>query len=135
MKLTIKKYEGKNEKEPVYHLVEPLNQMDYPLNFKRTNVLFISYVKGKAICFLGLNQRAGYWYYRGCYVLPEYRGNGFQKKLMKYSFKVLLDKGISRVSSLVHIENVHSFNNCKDLGFKIIGREKDNYRILTYSPV
>ena len=59
MKLIIKKYRGKKEKEPIYHLVEPLNKMDFPLDFKRTNILFVGYVNKRAVCFLGLNQRAG----------------------------------------------------------------------------
>ena len=119
----------KNKGE-IIKLIEPLNKMDYPLNLKRSNHLFVGFDGDNPVCFLGLNQRAGWYYYRGCYVLPEYRGRGLQVKLLKLSFEKLKELGINRVSSLIHTKNSHSLKNALSVGFEITGRRKENYHVL-----
>ena len=121
----------KNKGE-IINLIEPLNKMDYPLNLKRSNHLFVGFEGGKPVCFLGLNQRSGWYYFRGCYVLPEYRGRGYQVKLLKTSFNKLSELGINRVSSMIHTENSHSLKNALSVGFEVTGRRKENYHVVKY---
>lgn len=125
------KHYHKNKGE-IIKLIEPLNKMDYPLNLKRSNHLFVGFIDGEPVCFLGLNQRSGWYYFRGCYVLPEHRGNGFQVQLMTTAFKKLQELGIKRVSSMVHTENSHSLKNALSVGFEVTGRRKENFHIVKY---
>jgi len=117
-------------KGEIIKMIEHLNKMDYPLNLKRSNHLFVGFDGDFPVCFLGLNQRSGYYYYRGCYVLPEYRGIGLQVKMLNVSFEKLREFGIDRVSSLVHTKNNYSLKNALSVGFEITGRRKENYHIL-----
>jgi len=130
IKVDIKHYH-KNKGE-VIKSIEHLNKMDFPLNMKRINHLFVGYDEDTPVCFLGLNQRSGWYYFRGCYVLPEYRGNSLQMKLMLKGIDKLRELGIKRVSSMVHTENTHSLENAKKVGFEVTGRRKENYHIVKY---
>ena len=123
------KHYHKNKGE-IIKLIEPLNKMDYPLNLKRSNHLFVGFDGEVPVCFAGLNQRSGYYYFRGCYVHPDYRGEGLQIRLMKARFKLLKSIGVSRVSSLIHIENNISLKNALSVGFEVTGRRKENYHIV-----
>jgi len=121
----------KNKGE-VIKLIEPLNKMDYPLNLRRSNHLFVGFDGDKPVCFLGLNQRSGWYYFRGCYVHPDYRGKGLQVRLMKQGIDKLQELGINRVSSMVHTENKHSLDNALKVGFEITGRRKENYHVVKF---
>ena len=112
--------------------IEHLNKMDYPLNLKRSNHLFVGFDNGVPACFIGVNQRSGWYYFRGCYVLPKYRGNGLQVKLMNTAFNKLKEFGVTRISSMVHAENNHSLENALKVGFEVTGRRKENYHIVKY---
>lgn len=124
---------GKND-QCIIDKVKPLNDLYYyPINIKRSNLLLLGYEdSGEVSCFLGVNQRNGYWYFRGCYVKEEYRGKGYQIKLRNKAIDRLKSMGINRVSSLVHTENKYSINNIKKLNFTITGRRKENYHIVKY---
>lgn len=128
--IVIKHYH-KNKRE-IIDKIGHLNKMDYPLDFKRSNHLFVGFVNDKAVCFLGLNQRSGWYYFRGCYVMPEYRGRGLQVRLMKLGIDKLKELGINRVSSMVHTENTYSLNNALKVGFEVTGRRKENYHIVKH---
>lgn len=128
--ITINHYH-KNKGE-IIRRIEHLNKMDYPLRLNRVNHLFVGYDGDKPVCFLGLNQRSGWYYFRGCYVLPEYRGRGLQVRLMNKGIDKLREMGINRVSSMVHTENNHSLDNALKVGFEVTGRRKENYHIVKY---
>ena len=130
MNVKIKHYH--KNKGDIIKQIEHLNKMDYPLNLKRSNHLFVGFDGEVPVCFAGLNQRSGYYYFRGCYVLPDYRGKGLQIRLMKARFKLLKSIGVSRVSTLIHIENNHSLNNALKVGFEVTGRRKENFHIVKF---
>lgn len=130
MKIKIKHYH-KNKTE-VLKTIEHLNKMSYPLRLNRLNHVFIGYVDNIPVCFLGLNQRNGWYYFRGCYVEPSFRGNGFQVKMMETAFEKAKQLGINRISSLVDINNNYSLHNALEAGFQITGRKKNNYHIVKY---
>lgn len=123
------KHYHKNKGEIITR-IKHLNKMDYPLNLKRSNHLFVGFEDDKPVCFLGLNQRSGWYYFRGCYVMPEHRGSGLQVRLMNQGIDKLKELGINRVSSLVHTENSLSLNNALKVGFEVTGRIKENYHIV-----
>ena len=54
----------------------------------------------------------------GVIVLPEYRGYGLQKTLVKYLEEKAREKGISNMIAEVTFGNVYSLRNLKDLGYK-----------------
>ena len=54
----------------------------------------------------------------GVIVLPEYRGYGLQKILVKYLEEKAREKGISNIIAEVTFENVYSLRNLKDLGYE-----------------
>lgn len=130
MNLQIKHFNKK--KRSLMRGIAHLNKMDYPLNMMRLHHVFIGYVDGTPVCFLGLNQRFGNYYFRGCYVLPKFRGNGFQKKLLRFAFHEMKLWGIEKVTSLIDYDNWRSLNNALEVGFKIDGmrNKKSNYHII-----
>lgn len=54
----------------------------------------------------------------GVIVLPEYRGHGLQKTLVKYLEEKAKEKGISNIIAEVTFGNVYSLRNLKDLGYE-----------------
>ena len=54
----------------------------------------------------------------GVIVLPEYRGYGLQKTLVKYLEERAREKGISNIIAEVTFENIYSLRNLKDLGYE-----------------
>ena len=54
----------------------------------------------------------------GVIVLPECRGYGLQKILVKYLEEKAREKGISNIIAEVTFENVYSLRNLKDLGYE-----------------
>jgi GNAT superfamily N-acetyltransferase len=128
--IVIKHYH--KNKQKVCESIEHLNKMDWPLNLKRSNHLFVGYDDDYPVCFIGVNNRNGYYYFRGCYVLPEYRGNGLQVRLMNTAFNKLREMKIDRISSLIHTENSYSLDNALKVGFNVTGRRKENYHVVKY---
>ena len=55
----------------------------------------------------------------GVIVLPEYRGNGLQKILVKYLEDRAKEKGINNIVAEVTFGNVYSLKNLQDLGYEI----------------
>ena len=55
----------------------------------------------------------------GVIVLPEYRGNGLQKKLINFLENRAKEKGITNIVAEVTFGNEHSLNNLKELGYEI----------------
>ena len=55
----------------------------------------------------------------GVIVLPEYRGNGLQKLLIKYLEKKAKEKEISNIIAEVTFGNKYSLSNLQDLGYEI----------------
>lgn len=55
----------------------------------------------------------------GVIVLPEYRGNGLQKLLVKYLEERTKEKGIYNVIAEVTFGNEFSLKNLQDLGYEI----------------
>ena len=54
----------------------------------------------------------------GVIVLPEYRGYGLQKTLVKYLEEKAIKKGISNIIAEVTFGNIYSLRNLKDLGYE-----------------
>lgn len=54
----------------------------------------------------------------GVIVLPEYRGYGLQKTLVKYLEERARKKGISNIIAEVTFGNIYSLRNLKDLGYE-----------------
>lgn len=54
----------------------------------------------------------------GVIVLPEYRGYGLQKTLVKYLEERAREKGISNIIAEVTFGNIYSLRNLKDLGYE-----------------
>lgn len=54
----------------------------------------------------------------GVIVLPEYRGNGLQKILVKHLKKTAREKGIKNIIAEVTFGNVYSLRNLNDLGYE-----------------
>ena len=99
----------------------------WPTEFKRFNLLMIAYHDNKPVAFSGINQICGNWYFRGCYVLPEFRGNGLQNKLALFGYDKLREKGVKQVTSMAHINNKISQHNIEKRGMTKTGRRKINY--------
>ena len=60
---------------------------------------------------------SGHWYLRSCIVKPEYRGQGFQKQLIRERLEYLATKtDCARVS--VYPQNVYSIKNIEAEGFE-----------------
>lgn len=55
----------------------------------------------------------------GVIVLPEYRGNGLQKKLVRYLENKAKEKKIDNIVAEVTFENEFSLQNLQDLGYEI----------------
>ena len=55
----------------------------------------------------------------GVIVLPLYRGNGLQKKLINFLENRAKEKGITNIVAEVTFGNEHSLNNLKELGYEI----------------
>ena len=55
----------------------------------------------------------------GVIVLPEYRGNGLQKVLVKYLEEKAKEKGICNIVAEVTFGNEYSLRNLQDLGYEI----------------
>ena len=99
----------------------------YPTSFKRFNLLVIAYHKGNPVAFTGINQICGNWYFRGCYVSEDYRGNGLQNKLANRGYDLLRKRGVKQITSMAHIDNKISQHNIEKRGMKKTGRRKINY--------
>lgn len=56
-------------------------------------------------------------YIEKCFVLPEYRGNGYQVRLIIENTKALKNKGIEHMYSMVSAENKASVKSFKKVGF------------------
>lgn len=54
----------------------------------------------------------------GVIVLPEYRGYGLQKKLVKYLEEMAKEKEIENLIAEVTFGNSYSLNNLKELGYE-----------------
>lgn len=54
----------------------------------------------------------------GVIILPEYRGYGLQKTLVKYLEKKAKEKGIENIIAEVTFGNIYSLRNLKDLGYE-----------------
>ncbi len=54
----------------------------------------------------------------GVIVLPEYRGYGLQKTLVKYLEKKAKEKGIENIIAEVTFGNIYSLRNLKELGYE-----------------
>lgn len=64
----------------------------------------------------------------GVIVLPEYRGNGLQKILVRYLEDKAKEKGIYNIIAEVTFGNDYSLNNLQDLGYEIkTWYQKDKY--------
>lgn len=99
----------------------------YPTRFKRFNLLIFAYHKGNPVAFTGINQICGNWYFRGCYVSEDYRGNGLQNKLANRGYDLLRKRGVKQITSMAHIDNKISQHNIEKRGMKKTGRRKINY--------
>ena len=99
----------------------------YPTRFKRFNLLIFAYHKGNPVAFTGINQMNGHWYFRGCFVLHEYRGNSLQNKLALKGYDLLRQRGVKQITSMAHIDNKFSQRNIEKRGMKKTGRRKTNY--------
>lgn len=55
----------------------------------------------------------------GVIVLPEYRGNGLQKILVKYLEERAKEKGITNIVAEVTFGNKYSLKNLQDMNYKI----------------
>lgn len=55
----------------------------------------------------------------GVIVLPEYRGNGLQKILVKYLEDRAREKGINNIVAEVTFGNEHSLRNLQDMNYEI----------------
>lgn len=65
----------------------------------------------------------------GVIVLPEYRGNDLQKRLVKYLENKAKEKGITHIVAEITFGNEHSLNNFKQLGYKIVAWYQKDERI------
>ena len=59
-------------------------------------------------------------------VLPEYRGNGLQRKIIEVLEEAALEEDIKYIGATADPENVYSVNNIKSMGFEIV-KEKEKY--------
>lgn len=60
----------------------------------------------------------------GVIVLPKYRGNGLQKRLVEYLETKAKEKGIVNIVAEVTFGNVYSLKNLQEMGYEI----KTNYQ-------
>jgi len=134
MKFQFKHFFGSERNKPEIikdfeslHDYYKLNDYYYPFNFKRINLLIIAYHRGKPVAFSGINQQHGNWYFRGCYVMKEFRGNQLQNKLALKGYKLLKERGIKQITSMAHIDNKISQHNIEKRGMIKTGRRKNNY--------
>ncbi|MDD3187550.1 MAG: GNAT family N-acetyltransferase [Bacilli bacterium] len=68
----------------------------------------------------------------GIIVLPKYRGNKLQIKLMKYIEKIALKEKVKNLIAEITVENKYSLNNAEKLGYKIQTQYKKDETITRY---
>lgn len=59
-------------------------------------------------------------------VLPKYRGNGLQRKLINILEQYALKENIKYIGATADPDNIYSVNNIKSMGFEIV-KEKEKY--------
>ena len=96
---------------------------------KVLNHVFAAYYGDKIVGFGGLVRSNGKWGLRICAVLPQHRGHGLQRKLIKARVDFLINNypSVKNITVWVSIENAPSMNNLKKEGFVPI-EEKIHYR-------
>ena len=63
-------------------------------------------------------------YFKRVAVIPEYRGKGFQRALMRKGEATCRGLGYTRMISTTDVANVHSSNNFVREGWKLVNPEK-----------
>jgi GNAT superfamily N-acetyltransferase len=70
--------------------------------------------------FGGLVCYRGYWCLRTCVVIPQWRGGGTQRRLIRARLRFLVKKGAKHVNVWAKPENVWSLNNLVAEGFRFV---------------
>lgn len=66
--------------------------------------------------FAAVKNYMGNWYLRECVVLPDFRGKGYQRKLIKERLEYIAERAkVARVS--VYPDNQRSIRNIEEVGF------------------
>ena len=70
------------------------------------------------LAYAVLGRPHGHWYFRNCVVDRKYRGNGYQRELIRQRLDYIEENGGGNVSVGVDPKNSKSLNNLLSFGFK-----------------
>jgi RimJ/RimL family protein N-acetyltransferase len=80
-------------------------------------IFFGLFSEDEIIAVASIRNYMGHWYLRGCYVEPEFRGNGLQRELIQERINYLKSR-TSEVRVSVFPDNIHSIHNIEAEGFE-----------------
>ena len=100
----------KKDSHPFASEIEELYSLYLPQKLNKGTLLFgivqDDVLKGVA----GIKNLYGKWFFRGCVVKPEFRGEGLQKRLIQERLDYLSDK-TNEVKAVVCLPNTSSIDN------------------------
>jgi len=80
-------------------------------------IFFGLFSEDEIIAVASVRNYMGHWYLRGCYVDPEFRGNGLQRQLIQERINYLKSR-TNEVRVSVFPDNMHSIRNIEAEGFE-----------------
>jgi RimJ/RimL family protein N-acetyltransferase len=107
------------EKEQIPTYKETISEI-YQREFgedTRGLIFFGLFSEDEIIAVASVRNYMGHWYLRGCYVEPEFRGNGLQRELIQERINYLKSR-TNEVRVSVFPDNIHSIHNIEAEGFE-----------------
>ena len=92
---------------------------DYPVIDWRDCVWFIGIEDGKDVCYCGVRLWENVAYLSRAGVMPDFRGKGYQLRMIQKRLEYIKKQGITRVVTDTIASNTASNNNLIKAGFKM----------------
>jgi GNAT superfamily N-acetyltransferase len=117
----IRKVKDWTDVEYLHSICRPVQgQPDY----KNTD-WWVGYDQGQPVCYAGLEHQDSWALFSSAGVIPEYRGQGLQKRLIKARLKWLRVEGCKYAYTYTLPYNAASLNSLLRCGFKIYESKTD----------
>jgi GNAT superfamily N-acetyltransferase len=91
---------------------------DFPIEEWEESIWWIGFHAGKPVCYCGLKREVGHAYFNRAGVLPEARGNGLQKKMIRKRLDYCRENNIKKAITNTALYNVKSMNSLIRCGFR-----------------
>ncbi len=79
---------------------------------------WIGTCEGIPVCYCGVQKLGDFALLNRSGVLPEYRGNGLQKRMIKKRIEWAIENNLNRLITYTAVDNVESINSLIHVGFK-----------------